>query len=79
MLLLGPLVLALAPAAVNLIGEQPCPDRAAIEAELGRISPSITSQDSAARRLALIELERRTPRRFVGLPAPIRDFRHAFC
>ncbi len=57
--LLGPLLLGLAPAVVNLMGEQPCPDRAAIEAELRLIAPGITDSpsDSAERRLALIELE----------------------
>jgi len=57
--LLGQLVLGLAPAFVNLLGEQPCPDRASIEAELRLISPGITDSPSDASdgRFALIELE----------------------
>ena len=62
MLLLGPLLLGLAPGVVHLLGEQPCPDRASIEAELRLISPGLTDSaaapgDATERRLALIELE----------------------
>ena len=45
--LLGPLLLGLAPAVVNLMGEQPCPDRTAIEAELRLIAPGITDSPAS--------------------------------